>query len=102
MLSIIAKGELLPLTHSSALSFTPALAGLHQQERLQPRSCLGEGRGLRARGVALGAAPGHPCRTGALGFSCVQLLVPDPVIPGERRAAAGAGTRGRRHPRSDR
>lgn len=38
MLSIIAKGELLPLTHRYALSFTPALAVLHQQEQQQPRA----------------------------------------------------------------
>lgn len=35
VLSIIAKGELLPLTHRYALSFTPALGMLHQQDQQQ-------------------------------------------------------------------
>lgn len=91
MLSIIAKGELLPLTHRYALSFTPALAVLHQQEQQQPRASELPERRTQATESSLALEAVVPKRlhgASAFDFSLMQSLLQLAFNPwkGERQS----------------
>jgi len=90
VLSIIAKGELLPLTHRYALSFTPALAALHQQERQQPTASELSEQRTQATDSSLAledVVPKRLCGARAFVFSRMQSLLQLAFNPVEGRAA---------------